>query len=295
MRSKIKIITDSGSDISWEKAKELGIRMLPISFSFDGETYYRQGIDMQIDEYYAKLKESSVIPKTAQVTPIEYTDAFNEEYDNGYDTLIVVTISSKGSGMYQNAVLSAREVMEERGGEIIVIDSHGFSCMYGPAVIHSAHMLNDGKSKEEIVAYLEDVFTTMQTYFLVSDLAHLKKGGRINTATLVVANMLDIKPVLTVKDGIVVQKDKLRGNKRILKKLVKNVDEDGFDLSGKTVILVYTADNSQLEELKGEIAEAFENVKFIDFKIGSVVGSHIGPELAGIVFSDKYDFTDYED
>ncbi len=293
--SKIKIITDSGSDISWEKAKELGIRMLPISFSFDGETYYRQGLDMSIDEYYTKLKESSVIPKTAQVTPIEYTDAFNEEYDNGYDTLIVVTISSKGSGMYQNAVLSAREVMEERGGEIIVIDSHGFSCMYGPAVIHSAHMLHEGKSKEEIVAYLEDVFATMQTYFLVGDLAHLKKGGRINTATLVVANMLDIKPVLTVKDGIVVQKDKLRGNKRILKKLVKNVEEDSFDLSEKTVILAYTADNSQIEELKGEISEVFENVKFIDFKIGSVVGSHIGPELAGIVFSDKYDFTDYED
>ena len=274
--SKIKIITDSGSDISWEKAKELGIRMLPISFSFDGEAYYRQGIDMSIDEYYTKLKESSVIPKTAQVTPIEYTDAFNEEYDNGYDTLIVVTISSKGSGMYQNAVLSAREVMDERGGEIIVIDTHGFSCMYGPAVIHSAHMLNDGKSKEEIVAYLEDVFTSMQTYFLVSDLEHLKKGGRINTATLVVANMLDIKPILTVKDGIVVQKDKLRGNKRILKKLVKNVQEDSFDLSGKTVILVYTADNSQLEELKGEISEAFENVKFIDFQVGSVVGSAVG-------------------
>ena len=68
-----------------------------------------------------------------------------------------------------------------------------------------------------------------------------------------------------------------------------------FDLSGKTVILAYTADNSQIEELKGEISEVFENVKFIDFKIGSVVGSHIGPELAGIVFSDKYDFTDYED
>lgn len=293
--SKIKIITDSGSDISWERAKELGIRMLPISFTFDGETYYRQGLDMSIEEYYKKLKESSVIPKTAQVTPVEYTDAFNEEYDNGYDTLIVVTISSKGSGMYQNAVLSAREVMEERGGEIVVVDSQGYSCLYGPAVIHAAHMLKDGKSKEEIIAYLEDVFPTMHSYFLVGDLEHLKKGGRINTATLMIANMLDIKPVLTVKDGLVVQKDKLRGSKRLLKKLLANARDDGYDLSGKTVISVYTADNSQSEELKKEIAEAFEGVRFIDFEIGSVVGSHIGPELAGLVFSDKYDFTDYED
>lgn len=293
--SKIKIITDSGSDISRERAQQLGIRMLPISFTFDGETYYRQGLDMSIDDYYEKLKKSSVIPKTAQVTPIEYTDAFNEEYDNGYDTLIVVTISSNGSGMYQNAVLSAREVMGERGGEIIVVDSQGFSCLYGPAVIHAAHMLKDGKSKDEIVAYLEDIFPTLHSYFLVGDLEHLKKGGRINTATLMIANMLDIKPVLTVKDGVVVQKDKLRGSKRVLKKLVKNAMDDGFDLSGKTIISVYTADNAQSEELKEEIAGVFEGVKFIDFQVGSVVGSHIGPELAGLVFSDKYDFTDYEE
>ena len=294
--SKIKIITDSGSDISREVAEKLGIRVLPISFTFDSETYYREGIDMMKDEFYERLSaKDAPIPKTAQITPIQYVDVFNEELDKGYDTLIVVTISSKGSGMYQNAYLSAQEVMDERGGEIIVIDSMGFTCIYGAPVIHAAKMIQDGKGKDEIVSYIKDSLETTKTYFIVDDLLHLKKGGRINAATLVIANMLDIKPVLTVKDGIVVQKDKLRGNKRILKKLVKNVEEDGFDLSGKTVILVYTADNSQLEELKDEIAEAFENVKFIDFKIGSVVGSHIGPELAGIVFSDKYDFTDYED
>lgn len=293
--SKIKIITDSGSDISWERAKELDITMLPISFSFDGENYFREGIDMSVSEYYEKLTQSSTIPKTAQVTPVEYEDVFNQEFDNGYDTLIVVTISSKGSGMYQNAVFSAKEVMSERGGEIIVVDSHGFSCLYGPAVIHAAHMLKDGKSKEEIVAYLEDVFSTMHSYFLVEDLEHLKKGGRINTATLMIANMLDIKPVLTVEGGVVVQKDKIRGSKRILKKLVSNTASEGADLSGKTVFLVYTANDSQLEELKEEINNQFSDVSFIEFKIGSVVGSHIGPELAGFVYSDKYNFTDYED
>ena len=293
--SKVKIITDSGSDISWERAKELGIRMLPISFSFDGETYCRQGIDMSIDEYYTKLKQSSVIPKTAQVTPIEYTDAFNEEYDNGYDTLIVVTLSSKGSGMYQNAVLSAREVMEERGGEIIVVDSHGFSCMYGPAVIHSAHMLQNGKSKEEIVAYLEDVFSTMQTYFLVGDLEHLKKGGRINTATLVVANMLDIKPVLTISGGVVVQKDKIRGSKRILKKLIYNAVDDGYDFEGKTVILVDTAQPEKREDLKNEFEKNFENINLVKCAVGSVIGCHGGPDLVGFIFSYKYDLSDYEE
>lgn len=293
--SKIKIITDSGSDITQKRAEELGIRLLPISFTFDGETYFREEIDMSVDEYYEKLKKSDVIPKTAQVTPIQFADAFNEEYDKGFDTLIVVTISSKGSGMYQNAFLSAGEVMDERGGEIIVLDSGAFSCLYGAAVIHAAHMLKDGKGKDEIVDYLKDAIQSMKSYFLVDDLEHLKKGGRINTATLMLANMLDIKPILSVKGGMVVQKDKLRGSKRVLKKLVANAVSDGADLSNKTVIAVYTADNAQTEELKEEIRSVFENVTFKDCRLGAVVGSHAGPALAGFVFSDKYDFTDYED
>ena len=88
--SKIKIITDSGSDITWEVADKLGIRMLPISFTFDGETYYREGIDMQKEEFYNKLSQKDApVPKTAQVTPIQFIDAYNEEYDNGYDNVFI--------------------------------------------------------------------------------------------------------------------------------------------------------------------------------------------------------------
>lgn len=293
--SKIKIITDSGSDISREKAEKLGIRMLPISFTFDGETYYREGYDMTSEEFYEKLSSEDIVPKTAQVTPIQFLDAFNEEYDNGYDTLIVVTISSNGSGMYQNAVMSANEVMDERGGEIIVVDSQGYSCLYGGAVVHAAKMLNEGKGKDEIVSYLKDACSSMKAYFLVEDLLHLKKGGRINAATLVIANMLDIKPVLTISGGLVVQKDKLRGSKKILKKLVGNAEDDGVNLSGKTVFVAYTGNKETAQELKEELNNAFENVKFIDMSLGAVIGCHGGPALVGFVFSDKYDFTDYED
>ena len=293
--SKIKIITDSGSDISWKKAQKLGIRMLPISFTFDGETYYREGIDMSRDEFYEKLSSNDVTPKTAQVTPVQFADAFNEEYDNGYDTLIVVTISSSGSGMYNNAVMSAAEVMDERGGEIIVIDSQGYSCIYGGAVVHAAKMLGEGKGKDEIVDYIKSACESMKAYFLVEDLLHLKKGGRINAATLVIANMLDIKPVLTIKDGLVVQKDKLRGSKKVLKKLVANAEDDGVNLSGKTVFIAYTGNKEIAQELKGELADAFGDVNCVDIELGSVIGCHGGPALVGFVFSEKYDFTDYED
>lgn len=293
--SKIKIITDSGSDITWEVADKLGIRMLPISFTFDGETYYREGIDIQKEEFYNKLSEKDApVPKTAQVTPIQFIDAYNEEYDNSYDTLIVVTISSKGSGMYQNAVMSAQEVMDERGGEIIVIDSMGYSCLYGGAVIHAAKMLAEGKEKDEIVSYLKDAVQSMKAYFLVDDLLHLKKGGRINSATLVIANMLDIKPILAIKEGLVVQDGMLRGSKRLMKKLVNKAKTDGYDLSGKSIYVVNSASPENAQELLEELKAVFSDINIIELRLGPVIGCHGGPGLAGFVFSEKYDFNDYE-
>ncbi len=294
--AKIKIITDSGSDISPSVAEKLNIRILPISFTFDGENYFKENIDISLEEFYSKLSDKDApVPKTAQVTPIQFSDAYNEEYDNGYDTLIVVTISSKGSGMYQNAVLSAQEVMDERGGEIIVIDSLAYSCLYGAPVINGAKMLMSGKGKNEVVEYLTDAIQSMEAYFIVDDLLHLKKGGRINSATLVLANMLDIKPILGLKDGLVVQDGKLRGNKKLMKKLLDKAKSDGVDLTDKSIFLVNTSCSERITELKDEIESSFSGVKCIEIQVGSIIACHAGPSLAGFVFSKKYDFFEYED
>ena len=290
-----KIIVDSSCDIKRETAEKLGIRVIPISFTFDGETYYREGIDMQLPEFYERLSSNETIPKTTQVTPVQFLDVFNEEYDNGCDDLLVVTISSNASGMYNNAVMSANQVMDERGGSITVVDSQGFSAMIGAGVIKAAKMKQEGKTKEETAEFIKDFIASMRPYFLVGDLEHLKKGGRINAATLVIANMLDIKPVLTVSGGMVVQKDKIRGSKRVLKKLIENASDDGYDLEGRTIILVDTAQPEKCEELKEAFENTFENVTLKKCAVGAVIGCHGGPDLVGFIFSDKYDLSDYEE
>ena len=293
--SKIRIITDSGSDISPARAAQLNIRLLPISFTFDGEHYIADGVDITHEEFYTRLRENSTIPKTTQITPAVYQEAFNEEIDNGYDTLIVVTISSSGSGMYQNAVLSAQEVSEERGVEIHVIDSGSYSCMYGAPVIHAAKMLRDGADKDAVLNFLNDVMKTMHAYFLVSDLKHLKKGGRINAATLVIANMLDIRPVLVVENGLVVQKDKLRGSKRIWKKLIQSAKDNGCEMDKGFAIIVHTSQIEKYKELKSELENEFDGINVMQCPVGVTIGSHGGPDLVGFVYSDKYDLNDYED
>lgn len=292
--SKIRIITDSGSDLTVEKANELDIRLIPISFTFDGENYFKEGLDMPVEEFYEKLKASETTPKTTQVTPIEFTDVFNEELDNGYDTLIVVTISSKGSGMNQNARLAASEVMEERGGDIVVVDSMGYSALYGVPVTYAAKMAKEGKEKDEIVSFLEESIASLKAYFLVDDLLHLKKGGRINAATLVIANMLDLKPVLTIKDGVVVQKDKLRGSKKVFKKLIENALDDDFVLEGKTVFVPYTGSRERGEELAEVLRDEFDNINPVPYQVGAIIGCHGGPGLVGFIASEKFDFLDYE-
>ncbi len=290
-----KIITDSNSDISRATTEKLGIRVIPISFTFDDENYYRDGLDLTPEEFYEKLRKNDSIPKTTQVTPMEYKDVYNEEYDNGNDNLLVITISSNGSGMYNNAVMMASEIMEERGGSITVVDSRAFSCLTGVGVIRAAKMKQAGKSKDEIAEFLNDFYQTIHVFFLVGSLEHLKKGGRINAATLILANMLDIKPILAVEDGVVVQKDKIRGSKHVLKKLIKNATDDGFDLSGKTVIILNAAQPDKYAALKEELEKTFENINVKKCDIGAVVGSHSGPDVVGFVFSDKYDLSDYEE
>ena len=196
--------------------------------------------------------------------------------------------------MYQNAVLTAQEIMDERGGEITVLDSQGFSQMYGAPVVHAAKMLQEGKGKEEIISFLKDAMSSMKPYFVVGELEHLKKGGRINAATLVIANMLDIKPVLTVDGGVVVQQDKIRGSKRVWKKLVGKAIDDGADFNGRTVLIPNTAQIEKAEELKNEILESFPEANPVLYDVGAVIGCHGGPDLVGFIYSDKYRLEDFE-
>lgn len=285
---KIKLITDSGSDISQKQAAELGIKVIPLTYTFDGETYYKDGVDLPIEEFYSRLRSNKVPPKTSQIPPTLFIDAYNETFDEGYDTIIVVTISSNASGVYQNASLAANEVTDERGGDITVIDSQGFTVLYGKAVMEAARMANEGKEKEEIVCFIKEAINSMKAYFIVENLEHLKKGGRINAATLVVATMLDIKPVLVVEGGLVAQKEKIRGSKKLYKKLIAIAEQEGYN--GENVIIAHTALGDKVTEFKNEILEKYPNVKVSEWVLGSTIACHAGPELIAIVYSDKFNW-----
>lgn len=287
--SEILLMTDSGSDIDRALAEKYGIMVLPFKYSFDGENYYLDGIDQSTEEFYAMERASEGVPKTAQVTPIEFEEIFEKAYADGYKTVIYTSLSSSASGTYQNACMMAGQAMDEhKDMRIEIIDSKTFTALYGLAVIEGAKLVKAGKSADEVIGRIKKITEGANAVFLTGDLVHLKKGGRINAATLAVANMLDIKPILTIKDGLVVQGGKLRGSKNLFKKLVAAAEEMG-DFEKGRVFTVHTCQYEKAAMLRNAIAEDHPNVQIGDLIIGPTIGCHAGPDVLGIVyFSEEF-------
>lgn len=295
--AKIKLITDTGSDLKLPVAERYNIRLIPFAYSYDGENYLLSQIDETTEEFYKNLRAAEMPPKTTQITPTQYADIFREELDAGYDTIIVTTLSGSASGTCQNAHIAAAEVMEERDCDIRIVDSQTFTCLYAQPVIHAAKMIAAGASADEVEDYLKKATADFSAAFVVSDLEHLKKGGRINAATLLFANMLDIKPILTIDGGLVIQSEKVRGEKRINKKIIEMAVKNAGDLNGRTVIGAYADAEDKLEELITELKVQFPDINVLKCNIGPIIGTHGGPTLYGFAYSasGEFDISDYEE
>ncbi len=294
---KIKLITDTGSDLKPSVAERYGIRLIPFTYTYDGENYLRSMVDETIGEFYKHLREADTPPKTAQITPSQFADIYREEIAGGCDAIIVTTLSGSASGTCQNAHLAAAEVMEETGCDIRVVDSQTYTCLYAQPVIHAAKMVAAGAGVDEVEDYLKRATADFNAAFVVDELTHLKKGGRINAATLLFANMLDIKPILTIDGGLVVQSDKVRGEKRVNKKIVEMAANRAGDLNGKTVITVCADVDDKIAELKKELKARFPDVNILDCRLGPIIGTHGGPTLYGFAYSTsgEFDISDYEE
>lgn len=294
---KIKLITDTGSDLKPSVAERYGIRLIPFTYTYDGENYLRSMVDETIGEFYKHLREADTPPKTAQITPSQFADIYREEIAGGCDAIIVTTLSASASGTCQNAHLAAAEVMEETGCDIRVVDSQTYTCLYAQPVIHAAKMVAAGAGVDEVEDYLKRATADFNAAFVVDELTHLKKGGRINAATLLFANMLDIKPILTIDGGLVVQSDKVRGEKRVNKKIIEMAANRAGDLNGKTVITVCADVDDKSVELKKELKARFPDVNILDCRLGPIIGTHGGPTLYGFAYSTsgEFDISDYEE
>lgn len=272
----IKIITDAGADLTLEQQKEYDIAVLPLRIYADDKEYLA-GVDMFSDEFYALLENIKEFPKTSQPTTAEIYDLLKEYVDQGKEVLFI-TLSSKASGLNNNANLAKNMLLEENPDAVIdVYDSYGFSFSYGMAVIEAAKLAREGKSIDEIKTAIKDIMDSYTVYFIPSTLEYLEKGGRINKASLVFGNMLDIVPVLSLVDGMVSAVGKVRGRKKIAKKMFDYAIERHPNQDNTTFYIPNGKLDAEVAELTERLKERFPNCKVVEYKVGPLIASHIGP------------------
>ena len=286
----IKFITDSASDIPEEYEKDLDIKIMPIPITI-GEKGYYERLDFTSDEFYKILSDSEQIPVTSHINMLQFGEEYSKAFEAGYDEIIHVTISSTGSAMFE-AAQTAREMFYKKDEsrrekiKIHVIDSKTYSYGYGFAVVKGAEMAREGKTAEEILAFMNDYFRRVEVWFSVCSLKFAKKSGRIGVAASFAGEMLGLRPIISIIDGKMKIVDKVRGDKNIPLKLAQVMNEN-IDENMKDYSILVGAVNNMGDELE-EICENFKDKKLTgQFKIGASVVINSGPEVLGIAFLSK--------
>ncbi len=274
------ILTDSCCSFSDEEVKELGIKVLPLSYTVNGKTYrdLPSHEEMSLSEFYSKIREGADCT-TSAVNQGQYLDAMKSILDEGKDVLCIC-FSGSLSCTYQSAYIAAAELREQYpGAKIEVVDSRS-ACGGQGMLVYKTVMESKRKkmSLEETVQYCENERNFQNHWFIVDDLNHLKKGGRISTLTAVAGGLLGIKPVLICdNEGKLVSAGKARGYKAAMALLVDKMEEYGFDPDKDgTVFIRHTDCIDYVNELSDMIRERF-GVKDIRVNYNCpVIGCHTG-------------------
>lgn len=284
--SKIKIITDTGSDLLPEEAERAGICLLDFPLFIDG-TEYRSGYDLPPARFFELQAQCKEFPQTTQITPQRYYDTF-KSFEGEYDDAVCITLSARGSGSYNSACL-ARQMLIDEGASIrvTVVDSMGFAYMYAFAALEGARLADEGKPLETVLARIDDILSHYEIYAAVDTLEYLKKGGRINAATMFVGNLLDIHPVIGIKDGIIENLEKIRGNKRLYTKLSGFVCARADAETTDPVIIVHANAPEKAELLREQLEADLHPADIWIRDIGSIIGIHTGPGLVGAFYRAK--------
>ena len=272
----IKIICDSISDLPIEIIEKYNIDIVPLTVIFDNKEYLA-GETLTTKEFYKILRDTDIMPKTSQATYVQFKSAF-EKYDENTE-IIYIAGSSTASGTYQSSMLAKNDGHDN----VSIFDTQNLSIGSALFVIKACEMVENGCSIEEIILSLEKLKNDVEVVFSVDTLEYLKMGGRISSTKAALGNLLSIKPILEVKDGLVVQKSQVRGKKQIYSTLAKTIVEKfGKDLKSRTIIIGCGDNIEDLEIMKEALKKESEisNVYFVN--IGCVICSHSGPGVMGI-------------
>jgi DegV family protein with EDD domain len=277
----VRIVTDSTSDIPQEKAQALGITIVPLTVFF-GEEAYLDGIELANAGFYEKLQTSKVSPRTSQPPPAAFQEAYRQLINEGADAILSVHVSAKLSGTYQSAC-TGRDTLPDgvKKIPIDIIDSEAVSLAMGVAIMHAAEEAQQGASFEEIKAHLLDELSRTRILFVLDTLEYLKRGGRVGGARALLGNLLSVKPVLSIKNGVVVAVEQPRTRSKAYGRIAQMLRE----MEKPEQFTIVESDSEVGQQLAQAVKQTFpESGAIPTYKLGAVVGTYAGPGTAGIAF-----------
>ena len=284
--SEYVLITDSSADLSQEMVQELGVTVLPLSFTIQGKTYrnYPDNREMDLPLFYDMLRAGE-LATTSAVNVAEYTQAVEPILQEGKDVLILA-FSSGLSSTYQASVLAAGELREKYPDrKIYTVDTLCASLGQGLLVYLAAQEQRKGKSIEEVRDWAEETKLHLCHQFTVDDLHFLKRGGQISATTAVVGSMLQIKPVLHVdNEGHLINIGKARGRQASLKALVDKMEKTVTEEGRKTVFISHGDCRKDAVTVADMVRERFGTQDIRINFVGPVIGAHSGPGTLALFY-----------
>ncbi|MEH7302340.1 DegV family protein [Neobacillus drentensis] len=282
---QVKILADSACDLPKSFYEENNVTLLPLKVHLDGEEYEDvKNIDPKT--VYDAIRNGST-PKTSQTSPLLFEEVFTQMAERNEDG-IYIAFSSELSGTYSTAVMILDQVKEKYPNfNLTIVDTKCASLGVGLIVKEAAMLAMNNASKQDILNEVTFRSEHMEHLFTVEDLDYLAKGGRVSKASAFLGGLLNIKPILNVEDGKLVPIEKIRGKKKVLRRIIEIMNERGANMGEQTIGISH-ADNEELaQEMRAMIEEEFHPKEVYISNIGSAIGAHTGAGTISIFFLNQ--------
>jgi DegV family protein with EDD domain len=270
----VAVVTDSTADLPPELAASRSITVVPLTLNFDGQSLL-DGVDITPEDFYRRLPGATTHPTTSQPSPGRFAEAYSALLAD-HDNVISIHISEKLSGTYASA-LQAAEITDPK--RVRVVDSQLASMSLGLIALTASAMASNGADVEAIESKVLNMRPHVQTYFSVATLEFLRRGGRIGRAGALLGSVLQVKPVLCIRDGQVTPLERVRTFERALNRIVELTRE--VDRGHGVCVIVGHADAQSDAERIGRELEPIAETLMIQ-PLGPVVGAHAGPGVVGV-------------
>ncbi|PSL28379.1 DegV family protein with EDD domain [Planomicrobium soli] len=281
----MRIFADSASDLPIEFFEKEQVVLFPLRVHI-GDEEYEDIRTIHSKKVYDAIR-SGIQPKTSQASPEEMLSAF-EQLAKDEEEGFYIAFSSELSGTYSTAVMVADQVREDYPDlKLTILDSKAASLGYGLLVKEAAKLRNAGQPLNEIIERVRTMANHTESLFTVEDLDYMARGGRISKGSAFVGGLLNIKPLLHVEEGKLVPIEKLRGRKKVVKRMIELMETRGEQLKNQTIAISHGDDEEFANFVKNEIEKHFQPKNVEIYLIGSVIAAHTGPGTLAVFFLNR--------